>query len=148
MRMKNGKLKGLTGKKAVFVIEYTKDFASRRAAEASGYPPDKGIDLLNDEKIASVIESIINERMEDTGIDAEYLMYELADNHRIARQQGNIGASNTALKILAQFASIDALAKRKIELDVTSDKELMDRLYRGRTRLLKSSEAVSFLEND
>jgi phage terminase small subunit len=144
--IKDGKLRGLSPKKACFVIEYIKDFAARRAAEASGHAPDKGNELLKDPQIQEAIQSVLEYRLEEAGIDGAWILYELIDNHRIARQQGNISASNTALKILAQLALIDALAKQRVEVDVVSDKELMGRLQRGRTRLLTKLDegGVSF----
>jgi phage terminase small subunit len=132
-------------RRAAFVIEYVKDFASRRAAEASGYSPEQGYKLLQEPDIQEAIKIILEDRMEEAGIDATWLLYELVDNHRIARQQGNISSSNTALKILAQLAIIDALAKQRVELDVISDKELLDRLQRGRKRMNNEDGNVSFL---
>lgn len=146
VRLKKGKLKGVRGQDAVFVIEYMKDFAARRAAEAAGFAPEHGCVLLKKPEIIEAINQIMDERLEDIGIDAEWLMYELVDNHRIARQQGNIAASNTALLTLAKHVSIDALAKTKIEMDVTSGDELLERLRRGRDRLSGTTTVgVSFL---
>lgn len=105
----------LSPKEASFVIEYVKDFAARRAAEASGHSPDKGHKLVEEEHIADAIRAVIEDRLENVGIDAEWLLYELVDNHRIARQQGNISASNTALGTLAKHVTIDALAKQKVD---------------------------------
>jgi hypothetical protein len=51
------------------------------------------------------------------------------------------------LKIIAQLAVIDALAKQRVEVDVVSDRELTDRLQRGRKRLGITKE-VSFLDNE
>lgn len=138
--------KTLPPKRANFVVEYTKDFATRRAAEASGFSPDMGYKLLEEELIQDAIQEIVIERVENAGIDAQWLLQELVDNHRIARQMGNISASNTSLKIIAQLAVIDAMAKQKVELDVISDKELMERLQRGRLRLKEGKdEEVTFI---
>ena len=113
--IKDGKLRGLSPKKACFVIEYIKDFAARRAAEASGHAPDKGNELLKDPQVQEAIQSVLEYRLEEAGIDGAWILYELIDNHRIARQQGNISASNTALKILAQLAMIDAMANKRLD---------------------------------
>ena len=141
----DGVLYGLTPKEATFVIEYMKDFSPRRAAEASGCSPDSGSEIMKRDKVAKAIEMIITERLKDTGIDAEWLLHELVDNHRIARQHGNITASNTALGTIAKHVSVDALAKTKVELDVTSDRELFERLHRGRKRMTEDDGDVSFL---
>jgi len=70
---------------------------------------------------------------------------EAVDNHLIARQQGNISASNTSLGIVAKHTFVDAFAAEKVE--VSSDKEVMERLMRGRNRLKeeeKPDDEVSF----
>lgn len=115
MRIRSGKLKGLRGQKAVFVIEYLKDFAPRRAAEAAGYAPEYGAVLIKDWQIQDAIRVELESRLDEAGIDGTWILYELIDNHRIARQQGNINASNTALKILAQLALIDAMANKRLD---------------------------------
>lgn len=132
-RITVAELTGLKPKEANFVIEYTKDFSPRRAAEASGYQPDTGYQLLHREPIAEAIDKILESRLDASHIDAEWVLMEAVDNHMIARQQGNISASNTALGICAKHKMVDAFAAEKIE--VNSDKEIMDRLLRGRKRL-------------
>jgi phage terminase small subunit len=144
IRIDSGHLRGLPVKEATFVIEYVKDFAPRRAAEAAGYTPDHGYELLKDERIQNSVTSIVMERMDDMNIDASWVLYELVDNHRIARQQGNISASNTALVTLAKHIDVDALAKQRIEIDDVSDRELLQRLQDGRKRMNKDDE-VSFI---
>ncbi len=138
---------GLSAQDATFIIEYVKDFSPRRAAECAGYAPDHGYELLKKEDIITRVRKIIEGRMTDINIDAEWLLHELVDNHRIARQHGNITASNTALGTLAKHVSVDALAKQKLEIDVTSDRELFDRLHRGRKRMMDDDDdgEVSFL---
>lgn len=144
----NGRLKGITARKAIFIIEYLKDRAPRRAAEAAGYAPDEGWKLLKDPRIIQAVETIIEDQMHEACIDAEWLLYELVDNHRIARQTGNLAASNSALKTLAQHVSIDALAKQKVEVEVVQDKELLQRLQEGRKRMntIEHDAEVSFID--
>ena len=131
----------LRTREASFVMEYFKDFAAGRAAEASGYSRDRGHKLLELDHIKKAIDHVINHGFGEAVYDAEWLLLELVDNHRIARMQGNIGASNTALKLLAQHVSVDAMAKQKVELDIKSDVELFDRLARGRDRMHAPIEA-------
>lgn len=130
-----GRLARLAARNAIFVVEYVKDFSPRRAAEVVGLSPESGYELLKRPEIAEAIEEIISDRCENAGIDAEWLLYELVDNHRIARQQGNISASNTALGSIMKHVSVDAEARKRIEMDVTTDQELLDRLRRGRERV-------------
>ena len=138
-------LTGLKPKEANFVIEYCKDFDARRAARSSGYEPDTGYQLLKKEPIAKCIDHILESRLESSHIDAEWVLMEAVDNHLIARQQGNISASNTSLGLVAKHKMVDAFAAEKVE--VHSDQEVMDRLMRGRARLKQKDddEPVSFM---
>ena len=128
----------LPPKYACFVIEYLKDFAPRRAAEASGYASDYGYKLLETPEISAAIEKILQDRLEANMIDTDWLLYEMVDNHRIARQQGNITASNTALNMVGKHKRVDAFAADKIK--VSTDADVMDRLVAARKRLNQADE--------
>ncbi len=138
-------LTGLKPKEANFVIEVTKDFAPRRAAEASGYTAEYGYTLMKQNHIAEAIDNVIQSRLEASHIDAEWVLMEAVDNHRIARQQGNISASNTCLNMIAKHTFVDAFAAEKV--NVTDDRAVMERLMRGRKRVNgeeKPGDEVSF----
>lgn len=141
-KLKKSTLIRLVARKAVFVTEYVKDFSVRRAAEACGRSVETGYELLKDPDIIAAIEEIITERCEQAGINAEWLLYELVDNHRIARQMGNIQASNSALNSIMKHVSVDAESRKRIEMDVTTDQELLDRLRRGRERLSSNDDEL------
>lgn len=128
----------LPPKKANFVVEYVKDFAPRRAAEASGFAADHGYKLLAEKEVSEAIEYIIQQRLETNMIDTDWLLYEMVDNHRIARQQGNITASNTALNMVGKHKRVDAFAADKIK--VSTDADVMDRLVAARKRLNQADE--------
>ena len=132
-------LTGLKPKEANFVIEYCKDWSARRAATASGYAADSGYALAEKPHVAAAIERVLASRLDASHIDAEWVLMEAVDNHFIARLMGNITASNTALGICAKHKMVDAFAAEKIE--VSSDKDVMDRLMRGRKRL--SSQQIA-----
>ena len=134
-------LTGLKPKHANFVIEYVKDFAPRRAAEASGYSPEYGAVLKDKEHVKAAINHVLAKRLETSHIDSEWVLMEAVDNHLIARQQGNISASNTSLNMVAKHVFVDAFAAEKVT--VTDDKEVMERLLRGRKRLKAESEPES-----
>lgn len=140
---------GLSHKEAGFVIEYVKDFAARRAAGASGYAPDYAYQLLEKPEIMEAVARIQQHRLEASHIDAEWLLMEAADNHFIARQQGNIGASNSALTLIAKHVMVDALAANKVDVGVTGSKEIAERLQRHRKRvgghIPPEDEEISFL---
>ena len=130
----------LPPKKANFVVEYMKDFAPRRAAEAAGFRADHGYKLLDKPEVSAAIEHIIQQRLEETMIDTDWLLYEMVDNHRIARQQGNITASNTALNMVGKHKRVDAFAADKIK--VSTDADVMDRLVAARHRLSRVDDIV------
>jgi phage terminase small subunit len=139
----------LPPKKACFVVEYIKDFAPRRAAEASGYSADYGYRLLEEPEVSNAIEYIIQQRLEVNMIDADWLLNEMVDNHMIARQQGNITASNTALNMVGKHKRVDAFAADKIK--VSTDADVVDRLVAARRRVSEANKPpqedddVSFL---
>lgn len=141
-------LTGLKPKYVNFVIEYCKDFSARRAAEASGFSPDSGYSILERDDVKAAIHHVLTQRLEASHIDAEWVLMEAVDNHLIARQQGNISASNTSLNLVAKHIFVDAFAAEKV--DVNSSDEVMQRLMRGRKRAkhgdsdAKPDDEVSF----
>jgi len=138
--VKTGPLAGLEHKKANFVIEYAKDFSPRRAAEASGFAADHGYRLREEPEIAAAIDLLIATRLESSDIDAEWVLMEAVDNALIAKQLGNISASNTALQIVGKHVMVDAFAADKVQ-NVTHQ-QVMDRLRRARDRLQGDPEEL------
>ena len=135
----------LPPQKANFVVEYVKDFSARRAAEASGFAGDSGYTIREQPEVSAAIELIIQQRLDANMIDADWILYEMVDNHMIARQQGNITASNTALSMVAKHKRVDAFAADKIM--VSTDADVMDRLIAGRQRMnrMNAEDEISFL---
>ena len=144
-RIKITDLLQLEPKHALFVIEYVKDCATRRAAESAGYSGDYGYKLLNLPEVSNAIDHIFQNRLEANMIDTDWLLFEMVDNHMIARQQGNVNASNKALSIIAKHKAVDAMASDKLNINVDSDKEVLDRLRRGRERSREEQPPVSFM---
>ena len=148
-RITTGVMMGLSDKHAMFTIEYLKDFSARRAAEAVGYADaDFGYQLLRRPEIEAVIDVVLRERMEACHIDSDWLLNEMIDNHMIARQQGNITASNTALAMVGKHKRIDAFAADKVK--VTTDSDVVDRLTAARRRVIdvtpdKKDDDISFM---
>ena len=130
----------LPANKLNFVIEYSKDWNARRAAKASGYEPDSGYRLAQEDDIQAAIAAILSHRLDSSHIDAEWVLMEAVDNHRIARQADNISASNTALNLIAKHTMVDALASDKLNMNVQGDQAVMERLMRGRVRASKQDE--------
>ena len=125
---------GITDPKVLnFVIEYSKDWDARRAATVSGYGPDTGYQLRDREEVQAALAHILQYRLETSHIDAEWLLWELVDNHQIARASGNISASNSALNTIAKHAMVDAFAAEKVE--IAGDEAIRERLLRARKRM-------------
>lgn len=134
-------LVGLTPQEARFVTEYVKDYNARRAAKAAAYSPDHGYRLLEEPNIAAAIQHITMNALEAAHIDAQWVLMEAVDNHQIARQTGNISASNTALRMIMNHSQVDAVASNKVDVEVTTDTAVHERLARGRHRArLKAQE--------
>jgi hypothetical protein len=140
--IKSGPFKGMLDSHVNFVIEYVKDFNARRAAEASGFVADTGYQLRGRKDVDKAISYILSCRLEASDIDAEWVLMEAVDNVLIARQQGKISASNTALSLVAKHAMVDAMSAEKIHIDGAD--EIVMRLKRARERLKQPAE-VSFL---
>lgn len=129
-RITIGELTGLHPRHAAFVVEYLKDFDAGMAAERAGYSRGTGQSLLTTQEIADALSKVVEERLQNVCIDAEWVLLELVDNHILARQQGKLTASNTALRTIAQHASVDAFAAEKVQ--IAGDDEIRARLLRGR----------------
>jgi len=137
-------LTGLNDKELRFVVEYVKDCNARRAAVASGAcQPDSAYTYRDKAHVRAAINKLLSEALEAAQIDAEWLIMELVDNHRIARLEGNLSASNSALNTIAKHKFVDAFAADKVQ--VIDDKEIMSKLIRGRERVAASkTDKVEF----
>ena len=142
-------LTGLKPQYSAFIIEYMKDRAAGRAAESVGYDRQYGSVLLAKPEIRSIIDRLHLERMQNTGIDVEWLLHEMVDNHYLAREYGKISASNSILMGIGKHIYVDAFAAEKVVM--SSDVEIKERLIRGRKRNADrgkphgEDEEVSFL---
>ena len=134
-------LSGMPEDVAMFAIEYVADFNPRRAAKVTGHDPDSGYSLSKRADVTEFVRLVKSRRFEAADITAEWLLLEAVDNHQLAREQGNVSASNTALNIIAKHTFVDAYAAEKVE--VTGESEVMDRLLRGRKRAADASQQSS-----
>ena len=137
-------------KEMAYVIEYTKDFSPARAAERAGYTTSMGATLRDRPHIHEAIEMVLARRLETSQIDAEWVLLELADNHLLARQAGELGASNRALAEMNKHKLVDGLASAKTDVNISGG-DMVSRIRRGRDRLAAESlyadaeKPVSFL---
>jgi len=135
---------GVTDPKRInFIIEYSKDFDARRAAAVSGFSADSGYRIRDEDDIQAAISMIIQHRLDSSHITAEWVLMEAVDNHLIARQNGNISASNTALNLIAKHAAVDAYAAERVE--IAGDEAVKERLLRARKRLNPDTPPPSFM---
>lgn len=133
-------LVGLTPQEAKFVTEYVKDYNARRAAKSAGYSADHGYALLEKPGIAAALQHITMQALDACHIDAQWVLMEAVDNHLISRQMGNISASNTALRMIMNHSQVDAVASNKVDVEVTTDAAVHERLARGRHRARMQSQ--------
>jgi len=143
--IKSGPLQGIPYDEFNFVIEYVKDFNPRRAAVACGMEPEKGYAYRKKPNVVKAIEAVLAKRLEASDIDAEWVLMEAVDNVLIARQKGQIAASNSALQLVAKHCMVDAFAADKVKIDTADD--VVERLKRARKRTeqAQDDEQPSFL---
>ena len=98
----------LSYKEMNFVIEYSKDFDAARAAMMSGYKRSDSTNLMGLPRIVRALDAILTDRLEASDIDANWVLMEAVDNHRLARAKGNLPASNAALMIIAKHKAVGA----------------------------------------
>lgn len=137
------KFNKLPVKRRNFIIEYCKDFSARRAAEASGFAADTGYSLLKEHEVEAAIDEILESRLESSDIDAEWALMQAVDNALIAKQQGNISASNTALGLVMKHTMVDAMASDKINVNIHANEQLLSKLQRGRLRNADTDDTES-----
>ena len=118
-----------------FAVEFVKDFNQGRAAKDIGKSPSLATKYMQRVTVISCIDLIVQARQENGILNAEWLLHEMLDNHRLARSAGNLTASNTALNLLAKHVSIDAYAALKIDVQ---DNTVVERLQRGRANVAKA----------
>lgn len=129
---------GMEDRWVMFVIEYLKTRKASVAAEAVGYAPDTGYQLLKEPRIEEAISFALQKFYEEAKIDAQWVLKEAVDNHYLCRQMGDIKGSNAALNLIAKHASVDAFAAEKLLL--SDDKERVAALMRGRKRAQETND--------
>lgn len=72
-------MEALPIKKRLFVVEYIKDWDHRRAAERVGFVAQTGYNFINDPDIIRAIAVAMEERMQRTEIDADWVLMQLGE---------------------------------------------------------------------
>ncbi|MNO93117.1 Terminase small subunit [compost metagenome] len=115
----------LTAKQERFVQEYLKDLNATQAALRAGYS-DKtagsvGHENLKKPEIAAEIEKRQEKIGEDNGITVEWILGEMKDTYRQAKEIGELSAANKSLEMLGRYKG---MFNDKIKVDATVTKKL------------------------
>ena len=124
---------GLTEDRIMFVVEYMKDLNPARASETIGLSAEYGYKIVKEPAVAAAIAIQLKRRLQEAAIDTEWVLTERVDNQYLARQQGDLKASNTALQMIGKLSVVDAFAADKVI--ITDDEKIRERLERGRQRI-------------
>ena len=146
MKMKLTKFptQGMEDKHVLFVILYCQSCSVHAASEAMGIEPAEGAKFMRRDDVQMAISYRLRDRYNDE-INPDWVLTQLVENHHLARQKGQINASNTALKLIGTFGGIDAFVPEKILM--ASDESKVERLLRGRQRVSQiKSDEPSFIK--
>lgn len=142
-KLENPDFFGLHPKEATFVLEYCAgEFSARNAAERSGYSPEHGYKLLKKEHVKACVDRILAHRKHTSDINAEHVLKSAEMHRKISLHLGQMTAANRALDIIAKHTFVNAYAPDKVE--VTTDKDILERLQRGRARAFSRDEPSFF----
>lgn len=98
----------LTDKQMKFVDEYMVDMNATQAYLRAGYKCTEeaarvsASKLLTNPNIVAEIATRQEKLQEKTELTAEWVLNELADNHRLAKQMGDLAPSNKALELIGK----------------------------------------------
>lgn len=98
------KLDILSPQKRIFVMEYLKDFKPYKAAERCGLSGSAGSGYLSQVEVQEAISEQMEERMERTQIDADWVLIQLA--RMWDADLGDIMDSNGAIKPVHEWPEI------------------------------------------
>lgn len=115
----------LTPKQQRFVEEYVLDLNATQAAIRAGYSANhadvQGPRILGYAGVKAAIDAALAKRTERTGLTADWVLDQLRENARIAREAGDIAPANRALELLGKH--IGMFTERK---DVTIHIDTLD----------------------
>jgi phage terminase small subunit len=119
---KKVKTMALTDKQMKFVDEYMVDMNATQAYLRAGYKCTEeaarvsASKLLTNPNIVAEITTRQEKLQEKTELTAEWVLNELADNHRLAKQMGDMAPSNKALELIGKHIG---MFTDKVKMDVT-----------------------------
>jgi phage terminase small subunit len=115
----------LRAKQELFVQEYLKDLNATQAAIRAGYSEKTaysiGQENLKKPEIAAEIEKRQGKIGEDNGITVEWILSEMKDTYKQAKELGEMSAANKSLEMLGRYKG---MFNDKLKVDATVTKKL------------------------
>lgn len=112
----------LTAQHQRFVDEYVIDRNGKQAAIRAGYSEktaeQQASRLLRNVKVQEAIEAKLKRISMKTELTAEWVLKEFAENHRLAREMGELQASNKALENIGKHLG---MFTDKVKMDVQGE---------------------------
>lgn len=115
----------LTAKQELFVQEYLKDLNATQAAIRAGYSSntasETGYENLRKPQIAAEIEKRQAKIGADNEITVEWILGEIKDTYKQAKEIGELNTANKSLEMLGRYKGI---FNDKLKVDATVTKKL------------------------
>lgn len=118
-----------------FVLEYLKDFDIHRTAVVCGLTPEEAFDLRIRPDVLTEVVRLQQDTLTVKEITADWLSQELYELLNMCKQTGKLTTAHQVLKTIGSLGRVDAYAAEKVELK--SDRDVVERLMRGRSRVVK-----------
>lgn len=122
-------------------MEYLRNgYSATDAAIATNHHPDEANKLLKRGDICDAIDHAIHKKWDKTleEYDVKWVLEQLIENHHLARQKGNITASNATLNTIAKLSLVDGFSPERVIL--SDDQKKAEVLARARQRFAKQKK--------
>ncbi len=116
----------MTPKQLRFVDEYLIDLNAKRAAMRAGYAAktaeQQGYQLLQHPSVAAAVADRIEQRSEQTGIDAAWVLTKAVELHEHAMAAGAFAPAKGALELIGKHINVQAFREQNEQrLAMTAD---------------------------
>jgi hypothetical protein len=129
----------LTDKQRAFVLAYRANPNGTQAAISAGYAARsadiQSVKLLKLSKVRKAIADGLRERSERMDVDADWVLQELIDLHRLARGAGNLYVAKSCLDSIGKHIDVGAFTERSGESAVY---DALEYVLERRQRLLQA----------
>lgn len=106
----------MTPKQEAFAREYLIDLNATQAAIRAGYSVDtakqQGARLLTNVDVARFVAEGMEQRAEETGIDARWVLEQAVDVYRVARDDNKLSEALRALEHIGKHVDVGAFRER------------------------------------